>query len=132
MSMLQELIDLSSFDLISTDGIDELIFYWPEIEPFSVNFESSGVESVNFLQNIGFVLYIIYTHAFLVLVHACIHKIKRKGCLLQRLDTKLDTYLYWDGLNRFYMELFFDSWYLWYLIWNGFFDLMLYTILNLN
>ena len=39
MSVVDELMDLSSFDLVSTDYLDELIYYWPEIGPFSVNFE---------------------------------------------------------------------------------------------
>ena len=105
MTIVEYLIKLATFDLIDTSFIDELLYYWPEADPFTTNFEMAGIESVLLLANIGFSMYLIYMHILIVLVHACVHKLKHRGCLFQRLDAKMGSYLYWDGLTRFYMEL---------------------------
>ena len=112
------MIKLASFDLIPTEIIDAEIYYWPEMDAFSVNFEMSGVESVLLMSNIGFAIYMIYAHLFAMLVHACLHKARNAGKLVPKIHSKLGSYLYWDGINRFFMELFFD--------------LMFLSVLNLN
>ena len=108
MMIIEQMIKLSSFDLIPTEIIDAEIYYWPEMDAFSVNFEMSGVESVLLLSNIGFAIYMIYMHLFAMLVHACLHKARNAGKLVPKIHSKLGSYLYWDGINRFFMELFFD------------------------
>ena len=90
---------------IPTDAIDEIVFYWPAADPFTINFEMVGTTSVLLLANIGFSIYLIYMHLLLVLVHSCVYKLKNRGCLFQKIEIKIGSYLYWDGLIRFYMEL---------------------------
>ena len=118
MMIIEWMIKLASFDLIPTEIIDAEIYYWPEMDAFSVNFEMSGVESVLLMNNIGFAIYMIYAHLFAMLVHACLHKARNAGKLVPKIHSKLGSYLYWDGINRFFMELFFD--------------LMFLSVLNLN
>ena len=43
MTIVEHLIDLATFDVFPTDTLDEIFYYWPDIEPFSVNFEMAGV-----------------------------------------------------------------------------------------
>ena len=108
MMMIESLIGVANFELLPTEIIDEEIYYWPESEPFSVNFEMSGTESIFFLANIGFVMYLIYYHMFIAIVHACIHKIRNLCKCLQTLHSKIGTYLYWKGLSLLNMEIFMD------------------------
>ena len=50
MTITKEMIKISNFDLIPTDKLSEKLWqYFPESEPFSLNFESAGVESKLFL-----------------------------------------------------------------------------------
>ena len=68
----------------------------------------AGVESELFLANIGFVLYIIYVHCLVILIHACLHRLKSSNQCFEKIYAKLGSYLYWEGLNRFYIEVFLD------------------------
>ena len=106
MMVIEPMLEIANFDVIPTEDIDMMIHYWPESEPFSVNYEMAGTESIFFLANIGFVMYLIYIHVFLVIVHASIHKLRNKSRCIERLHTKIGSYFYWEGYNRFYMEIF--------------------------
>ena len=87
--VIEYLIKVATFDLVPTDLIDGEMFYWPETGPYSVNFEMAGTESLYFFANIGFVLYMIYYHVSIALVHACIHKIRNSCKCAKRLHTKI-------------------------------------------
>ena len=52
MLVIKFMISVATFDLVPTGAIDDLIYYWPESDAFSVNLEMAGVESVFFLANI--------------------------------------------------------------------------------
>ena len=45
------MIKIVNFDLIPTEYLDALIWYFPEVDPFSLNFETAGLESVLFLHS---------------------------------------------------------------------------------
>ena len=59
MIVVEEMVKLATFDLIPTESIDEEMYDWPDEAPYSVSFESAGVESKFFLANIGFALYLV-------------------------------------------------------------------------
>ena len=52
--------------------------------------------------------YIILCHILIAIVHACLHKFRSRSSIAFKLHHKIGSYLYWTGLNRFYMELYFD------------------------
>ena len=106
MMVIESMLQIANFDVVPTEDIDMMIHYWPESEPYSVNYEMAGIESIFFLANIGFVMYLIYIHVFLAIVHASIHKLRNKSRCIERLHTKIGSYFYWEGYNRFYMEIF--------------------------
>ena len=68
----------------------------------------AGVESKLLLANIGFVLYMIYVNFLLVLTHACLQTLKSSNKYIKKIHEKLASYLYWAGLNRFFIETFLD------------------------
>ena len=50
MSTTREMYKIASFDLIPTDWLSDMLWtYWPEEEPYSLNFASMGYESMLFL-----------------------------------------------------------------------------------
>ena len=108
MRVLELMIKLATFDIIPTDSLDDSIYYWPEADPFTVNFEMAGVDSTLLLANIGFVIYLVYMHILAMTIHLCIHKLTKVAECIKCLHAKLSSYLYWVGLNRLFMELFFD------------------------
>ena len=102
------MIDLATFDILPIEDLEALIYYWPEAEAYSVNFEMAGVDSLLFLANIGSALYLIYLHILAALLHLCLHKMRNKANFVKSLHAKLGEYLYWRGVNRFFMEFFLD------------------------
>ena len=102
------MVNLATFNIIPTEGIDEEKYYWPEADPFNTNFEMAGVESKPFLANIGFVLYMIYVNCLLLLAHAGLQRLKCSNKYTRKIQEKLASYLYWEGLNRFFIEVFLD------------------------
>ena len=108
MMVTSYMITLATFELIPTDDLFEEIFYFPELEPFSESFETCDLETNLFLSNIGFMLVIILLHVLFVILHASIHYFRNSGKLINKVYNKLGPYLYWNGLLRLYMEMFFE------------------------
>ena len=94
--------------MIPTEHVDSLIYYFPDADSFSSNFETVGIESKLLLANVGFALWLIYLNALFMIVHAIISMTKTRRTCMMKLQQKLGSYLYWNGLTRLYMELFFQ------------------------
>ena len=73
-TMLGKMIEFAEFDLIPTEYLDELMYYWPEADAYSANFESVGIETTFFLENIGFAFWLANFNIVLILFHAAIYK----------------------------------------------------------
>ena len=76
MLLTKEFIKIASFDLIPTEWLNDLIWYFPDENSFSLNFETLGIESKLLLQNIGLILYLIlanilYAILYLLVVPCC-------------------------------------------------------------
>ena len=108
MIITKEMIKIATFDLIPTDFVFEYFFYFSEQDAFSLNFEEVGVESVLLLQNLGFALIVIMFHILLVVIHAMAYKCRNSNCCCKKVNNKIGSYLYWNGLIRLYMEVCFD------------------------
>jgi len=108
MMLTQFLIKIATFDLLPTEHIDEEMYYFPDSDPYTSNFEQVGVESTLLLANIGFAMYLILAHALFIGLHACLYRFKDVNSYTKKLYIKLNSYLYWNGLIRFYMEVYFD------------------------
>ena len=94
------LVTIATFDLIPTDKLNDYLYYFPEEEPFSINFAQYGYDSRLFIGNMGLSLWIIYLNIFLSII-----------CLLafvcwKWLFKKLSPHLFWNGLIRLFIEVF--------------------------
>ena len=45
MMITKELIDIATFNLIPTEKLDDLLWYFPEAEAFTPSFEMVGIEA---------------------------------------------------------------------------------------
>ena len=97
--MNEYLIDLVTFDLIPTHLIDAMIHYFPDDGPFSVNQEECGNESIYLADNVGFMLWMIWAHLLLIVIHLVL-------CRVKKVEKRFRKYLYCNGLIRLYMEVF--------------------------
>ena len=75
------MVKFSTFDLIPTDFLDEMIWYFPDVDAYSLNFEMVGVESTLLLSNIGFTKWVIGLNVSLVLIHIIVYPV-RNTCRL--------------------------------------------------
>ena len=102
------MISLTSFDLIPTDWALKLFGYFPEDNPFSLNFETAGLESKLLLKNIGLIMYLIFCNILYGLLHCMIRPMRDRSSCLKKTTEKMENYLYFKGSMRFFMEVFFD------------------------
>ena len=64
-----EIAALASFELIPVKFIIEMLFYFPDDEPLSMEFAQVGIESVALLPNLGFKFYV--GCLYVVLIPVC-------------------------------------------------------------
>ena len=84
-------------------------FYeFPETEPFSLNFEQCGIKTNYFLDNMGFKMCIIYANLALLPLYFILLKMSYCAPKIKRLSNYVETYLFWNGTTRLYIELYQD------------------------
>ena len=110
MMITKFMVTLATFDLFPTHLLEEKMYYFPDGGAFNLNFETAGIESELFLENIGFILWILMAHLLLALIHLVLYLImKRQSCkCIHKVYEKLGNYLYWNGLLRLLMEIYFE------------------------
>ena len=80
--VIESINKIATFNLIPTEGLDNQIYYWPDHDPFSVSFEMAGTESLFFLANVGFTMYMIYLHILAALIHIILYPMRNYGSCL--------------------------------------------------
>ena len=108
MTISKELIKVAKFDLIPTEWIDEILWYFPEGDAFSQNFDAAGFESQLFLENVGPTLYLTMLNVIFGVLHIVLFPCRTLGDFAAKVVKKLELYLYFNGSFRFYMEIFLD------------------------
>lgn len=69
MIINQAIIEIANFELIPSGEINDKLFYFPEVDPFSLNFSECGIDSLFFLLIMGFPLYIMLGHIALLVLY---------------------------------------------------------------
>ena len=101
-------IEIANFEVIPSGEINDQLFYFPEVDPYSLNFEECGIDSLFFLPLMGLPLYIMLVHIALSIVYlvlALINHFLRLRCL-DKILMKMKSYLFWNGFLRLYMEIY--------------------------
>ena len=102
MILIEQMRKFSNFDVFPMEVIDEQLYYFPDADPFTVNFEMSGTESTLFLSNIGTPLWIMLTMVILALILALLNKCRQRFTCINKLYEKLNKYLNKDSYMRFF------------------------------
>ena len=68
LKVIKFLVPIATFDLIDTEDLDELLYYFPEEDPFNAKFGFLGYDSSYLAANLGFMLWIIKIHFILLLI----------------------------------------------------------------
>ena len=89
------------FDVIPTEFIDEEIYYFPDEQPYSIGFQTLGYESLLFLGNAGFALWLVWGHLFLIVIFLITFKVNF-------IRKHLGKYLFWGTLIRLFSECYFE------------------------
>ena len=102
------LIEIANFEVIPSEELNKKLFYFPEVDSFSLNFQECGIDSLFFLLIIGFPLYIILGHIALLVIYYLLALLNLICCSprIGKLINYLRKYLFWNGFIRLYMELY--------------------------
>ena len=98
MSINKVMIEITNFEIVSSEYLNNKLFYFPEEKPFNLNFQECGVESQFFLQTMGLPLYIMHFYIALVIIYLLFRLICLKKCA-----KFIGATLFWNGLIRLYM-----------------------------
>ena len=100
--------EIATFDIIDTEPTTMEIIYFPEMDAFSGNFFDAGYDSFLIIPCLGTMFYMLGGHVLLIVLSLLVYLLARAIKKLQKLHTKLNYYLYFNGLIRLYVEVFFD------------------------
>lgn len=82
--------------------------YFPETEPFSLEFLAQGYDSTFMLPAMGFVFYILCIYLFVIVTHAILWLVEFKVKKMAAVRRFLSGLLYWGPLSRFFMESYME------------------------
>lgn len=108
-SFIQMLLQLSSFEILPTGLFNEFLFFFPETEPLGLNFQELGYESPFTILNLGSIFYMFLLYAALMTLHLIFVIGGRFSHRVATLSNKLGASLYWAGILRFLIEIYFDA-----------------------
>lgn len=112
MEATASLVEIATFNIIPVSSLEEQIYYFPEADPFTVNFEMAGTESKLFLANVGLPLWILALIPFLATLSACCTRLSVTNKHFDKIRHKLRAFLYEGGVSRMLIEFFFDFFFL--------------------
>ena len=110
--------EIATFNLIDTTGFTADIFYFPEMDSLSLNFQNAGYDTTLIIPSLGNLLYLLFLHFVLALVHVLLFVLAKVIIKVSKVKSKVARYLYWNGSIRFFME--------------GYFDFLLFALINVK
>ena len=102
------MVEISSFDFLPVDIFNQELFFFPDEEPISLNFQEMGFTSSFTLLNLGSIFYMILFYIGLILLNFVLYLTGQFVPCAAKLSSKLYQILFWGGLLRFWMEIYLD------------------------
>ena len=98
---------MSSFDFIDLTTINESYMYFPESDPFSLNFMMSGYDTVLIIPGIGLIYYTMLGFLSLIVLYILLKPVF-KACKgrLDKVSNALSRFLFWNSIIRFFTEAY--------------------------
>ena len=78
-----------------------MIYELPERDAYNLNFESCGVESLDFVSNIGSLIWIVYGNLFIAIISLAFINV-------EKIWKRIGQSYYWNGLIRLVMSAYQD------------------------
>lgn len=101
-------ISIASFDMFKTEEITANLMYIPEGDPLSLNLQDQGIESLLIIPNLGTLFYLLLAYLALIIVQLLLYNVGKKVPKIGQISSKIGIFLYWNGLIRFFMEVYLD------------------------
>lgn len=111
--MANFLIELTQFDLIPTEFLDEWAFNKPDEEevPFNQSFEACDIESTLMAYNAGFLIWFLFANLALVVPYVLVFIGSKRCCTCgccKNLQQNMRSYLFCNGIMRLFIQGFFE------------------------
>ena len=96
MIVNNSMIQLSTFEILPSEAILNEMFFFPDADPFSLNFLQCGFETTSTMLNLGTINFIIAIHMTLLGIYILLSMC---SCfrIITALKGKLSHYLIWNG-----------------------------------
>ena len=85
-----------------------MVMYLPEEDPLSLALQEQGFDSTLFVKTLGNIFYAIFGYVALSLLLGSMALIGKKVQFLHRVSSKVRKIIFWNGLIRFYIEIYMD------------------------
>ena len=102
------MMQIAVFDIIPADYILDKVVYFPQEDPFNLNFELLDFKSIYAVPNLGTIFFMFLTFILLVPVSCLITCWAFKLRELRKYDKQLKEFLMWGGTVRFLMESYME------------------------
>ena len=102
------LIEIANFQYFDTDLINEELFFFPEVDPYGLNFLETGFETTIWIPGIGMQFYLFIA---LIIASNCyiLFLIATKLCKCgKKFAKKMSKFFFWNSLIRLWMESYLD------------------------
>ena len=101
--------EIAKFEIIDTNALSlEAGIYVPEMDSFSLNYQNAGFDTSLAIPCLGTLALILFALTITVVLHLLFWLLSKYWHRVQRLESKIARYLYWNGLIRFFMEAYLD------------------------
>lgn len=103
------LIGVANFEMINTsEWIDSHLVTWEDGNPFSNSFEECGVETTWLLANSSVIMWLYSLNLAVFIVYLLVRWMNKRFKVLSARRQKLESYFFFNGVIRLFMETFLD------------------------
>ena len=110
--------EIATLDFFDTSDLTNEVFYIPEMDAISLNFQNAGYNTNLLIPCLGLLFYVTIGLICLFFVHGLVYLLAKAVPKVDRLTNKLSSFLHWNGSIRFILE--------------GYMDIVLFSFLNVN
>ena len=101
--------EIAKFKIVDIQALTlEAGIYVPEMDSISLNYQNAGYDTTLAIPCLGTMVLILLAQIMFVIVHLLMWLISKYWPRVQWLESKVTRYLYWNGLIRFFMEVYLD------------------------
>ena len=104
----ENLISIANFEIIDIGFITELIFYFPDEDPYSLPLQRSGYDTKYLMLGLGFSFYILVVYLVMIAALILLYPFSKCFKRVKKITDKLREILFWNMLIRLFIELYLD------------------------